>query len=168
MNFGVAPQSSHAYTLSRAFTIANMYNHIYRVFYSMRYLSLLSITRHIFSLSCIQPCDSVEHHPMVLSLPSNTKRSVDPYHALTPMSCNVLVHMQCNAPLHVISCPMYNECYIDNIIHTTHRVSWTITSPAYDFHNSFYSCQYIMHAYININIQHVILCSSNETHNQAM
>ena len=58
--------------------------------------------------------------------------------------------MQCNIPLHVISCHMHNECYMDNTIHTTYRVSWTITSPAYDFHTSFHSCQYIMHAYINI------------------
>ena len=86
------------------------------------------------------------------------------YHALTPIQCDVPIHMQCNAPLHVISCNMYNECYMDNIIHTTHRVLWTITSPAYDFHTTFHSCQYIMHAYININIHHVILCSSNDTH----
>ena len=56
---------------------------------------------------------------------SITKRSVDYNHALTPIQCDVLVHMQCNASLHVISCPMYNECYMDNTIHTTHRVSWT-------------------------------------------
>ena len=98
---------------------------------------------------------------------SNTKRGVDYNHALTPIQCDVPVHMQCNAPLHVISFHMYNECYIDNTNHTTHRVSWTITSPTYDFHTSFHSCQYIMHAYININIQHVILCSSNDTHTQS-
>ena len=95
---------------------------------------------------------------------SNTKYSVDYNHAFTRIQCNVPVHMQCNAPLHVISCHMYNECYMDNTNHTTHLVSWTITSPAYDFHTSIQSCQYIMHAYININIQHVILCSSNDTH----
>ena len=65
---------------------------------------------------------------------------------------------------HVISCHMHNECYMDNIIHTTYRVSWIITSPAYDFHTSFHSCQYIIQAYINIHMQHVILCSSNDTH----
>ena len=31
---------------------------------------------------------------------------------------------------------MYNECYMDNTIHTTYRVSWTITSHAFDFHTS--------------------------------
>ena len=50
--------------------------------------------------------------------------------------------MQCNAPLHVISCHMYNECYMDNTIYTTYRVSWTITLPAHDFHTSFHSCQH--------------------------
>ena len=85
-------------------------------------------------------------------------------HALTPIQCDVPMPMKCNAPLHVISCHMYNEYYMDNTIHTTYRVSWTITSPAYDFHTSFHSCQYIMHTYININIQHIILCSSNDMH----
>ena len=41
-------------------------------------------------------------------------------HALTPIPCDVSVHMQCNAPLHVISCHMYNECYMDNTINTTY------------------------------------------------
>ena len=58
---------------------------------------------------------------------SNTKRSVDYNPALKPIQCNVLTLMQCNASLHVISRHMYNECYLDNIIHTTHLVSWTIT-----------------------------------------
>ena len=58
---------------------------------------------------------------------SITKRNVDYNHALTPIQCNVpmFMHMQCNASLHVISCHTYNECYMDNIIHTTHQVSWT-------------------------------------------
>ena len=30
--------------------------------------------------------------PMLPSLPSNTKHSVDLYHALTPMLCDILVH----------------------------------------------------------------------------
>ena len=94
----------------------------------------------------------------------NTKHIVDYNHALTPIHCDVLMHMQRNAPLHIISCHMYNECYMDNTNHITHRVSWTITLPAYDFHTSFHLCQYIMQAYININIPHVILCSSNDTH----
>ena len=89
---------------------------------------------------------------------------IDHNHALTLIQCDVPVHMQCNAPLHVILCHMYNESYIDNIIHTTHWMSWTITSYAYDFHTSHHSYQYIIHTYIKINIQCVISCSSNDTH----
>ena len=129
-------------------------------------LSLLANTRHIFSLShysTVQLCWTSSH--LTEPTKSNTKHSVYSFnHALTPIQCDIPVHIQCNAPLHVISCHMYNECYMDNTIHTTYWVSWTITSPAYDFHTSFHSCQYIMHSYININIQHVILCSSNDTH----
>ena len=72
--------------------------------------------------------------------------------------------MQCNMSLHVISCHMHNDCYMDNTIHTTYRVPWIITSPVYDFHTSFHSCQYLIRAYINIYIQHVILWSSNDTY----
>ena len=113
----------------------------------------------------MQPCDSVGLR-LTISSPLNQSPNIALIfnHALALIQCNVPVYMQCNAPLHVISWHMYNECYICNTIHTTHWVSWTITSPAYDFHTSFHSCQYIMHAYININIQHVILCSSNDTH----
>ena len=121
------------------------------------YLSLLVITQHKFSLPLYS---TVRTEPTQ----SNIKRSVDYNHALTPIQCDVPMHMQCNAPLHVISCHMYNECCKNNTNHTTHLVSWTITSPAYDFNTSFHSCQYIMHTYINIHIQHVILCLSNDTH----
>ena len=142
-----------------------MSNHKYRVFHLRGYLSLLTITRHKFSLplySTMQLCWTSSN--CTEPTQSNTKRSVDYNHALTPIQCNVPVHMQCNAPLHVLSCHMCNECYMCNTNQTTHLMSWTITSPTYDFHTSFQSCQYILHTYININIQHVILCSSNDKH----
>ena len=129
-----------------------MSNHKYRVFHLRGYLSLLSIIRHKFSLpfySTVQLCWTSSNGTEPTQ--SITKCNVDYNHALTLIQCDVLVHMQCNAPLHVMSCHIYNECYMDNINHTTHRVSWTITSPTYDFHTSFHSCQYIMHAYFNIN-----------------
>ena len=47
-------------------------------------LSPLSSTKHSVDLPC------------TYDIPSNTKHSVDLYHALTPMSCDVLVHIQCN------------------------------------------------------------------------
>ena len=78
----------------------HMYKKKYWVFHSRGYLSLLAFIRHIFSFTCMQPCDFVRCRPIILSPPSNTKRSVDPYHALTPISCDVPVHMQCDVPLH--------------------------------------------------------------------
>ena len=123
------------------------------VFHPREYPALLAITRHKFLYRFVQPCDSVGLRPTVPSPPNQTPNAVLIFnHALTPMICDVPVHMQCNAPLLVISCHMCNECYMDNIIHTTHRVSRIITSYAYDFHTLIYSCQYIMHTYININI----------------
>ena len=80
------------------------------------YLSLLAIPRHIFSFPCIQSCEFVGRCPSVLSLPSNTKHCVDHNHALPPIKCDVPVHMQCNVPLHDISCHMYNEFHMDNYI----------------------------------------------------
>ena len=46
-------------------------------------------------------------------IPSNTKHSVDFYHALTPMSCDVLVHnamQSCHCSF--IPCYIYDECYM--------------------------------------------------------
>ena len=134
-----------------------------RVFHPMEYLALLVITRHKFSLpfrSTVRICWTLSNGTEPTQ--SNSKCSVD-FQLCTPMICDESMQMQCNVPLCVISCHMYDEHYMDNIIHTTHRVSRTITSYAYDFHTSIYSCQYIMHAYININIQCVIPCSSNDT-----
>ena len=108
------------------FIVGIMSNHKYRIFYPRWYLSLFAITRHIFSLpfySIVQLCWTLSNGTEPIQ--SITKRSVDYNHALTHIQCDVHVHMQCNAPLHVISCHMYNECYMDNTIHTTHRVSWT-------------------------------------------
>ena len=140
-------------TIDRSFTRGGVYPYL-----------LLPDTNFIYHI--IQPCDSVGLRPTLPSPPNQTQNTVLILfnHALTPIPCHFPVHMKCNEPLHVISCHMYNECYMDNTINTTYWVSWTITSPAYDFHTSFYSCQYIMHTYININIQHVILCSRNDTH----
>ena len=66
-----------------------------------------------------------------------------PFNTMSPCICNAM--RQCM--LYHATCIIY----MDNTIHTTYRVSWTITSPAYDFHTSFHSCQYMMHAYINIS-----------------
>ena len=51
--------------------------------------------------------------PCTYDIPSNTKHSVDLYHALTPMSCDVLVHNAMQS-CHCLSIPCYtyNECYM--------------------------------------------------------
>ena len=136
-----------------ALTVGIMSNHNLWVFHPRGCLCLLAITPHKFSLqhySTMRLCWTSSHLTEPTQL--NTKRSIDSSTMHTPIECNVPVHMQCNVPLHVISCNMYNECYMDNIIHTTYWMSWKITSPGYDFHTSFHTCQYIMDTYINIYI----------------
>ena len=98
-----------------------MYNHKYQVFHPREYLSLLAITHQKF-FCVMQPCHSIGRRPTVSSPPSNTKRSVDPYHTLIPMSCDVPMH-KCNAMRHCmpIPCHMYNECYMENQAHAFHH-----------------------------------------------
>ena len=51
--------------------------------------------------------------PCTHDIPSNTKHSVCLYHALTPMSCDVLVHnamQSCHCSF--IPCYTYDECYM--------------------------------------------------------
>ena len=109
---------------------------------------LLLIPDTYFLYHFIQPRNSVGRCPIYRShqITYQTQCQFTNY-SLTTISCDVSVHMQCNMPLHVLTCHRHNECYMDR----------TITSPAYDFHISFHSCQYIIQAYINIHIQHVIL-----------
>ena len=97
------------------------------VFHPRKYLAFFLLPNTSFAYCFVQPCYIVRLCPMVSSPPNQPPNAVLIFnHALTPMICDVQVHMQCNAPLRVISCHMYNECYVDNIIHTTHRVSRTI------------------------------------------
>ena len=116
----------------------------------------------------IQSCDSVGCRSTVPSPSNQSPNAVliitmhsHPFNVMSPCICNAMCH-----------CMLYHATYIMNATWTTQSTLLTgchgqITSPAYDFHTSFHSCQYIMHAYININIQHVILCSSNDTHTQS-
>ena len=51
--------------------------------------------------------------PCTHNIPLNTKHSVDLYHALIPMSCDVLVHnamQSCHCSF--IPCYIYDECYM--------------------------------------------------------
>ena len=128
--------------------MGTMSDHNWQFFHSRGDLSLLANIWHIVSFplySTVRLCWTLSH--LTEPTQSNTKCSVDsstmhshPFNAMSPCICNAPVHMQCNMPLHVISCHMHNEHYMDNTIHTTYWVSWTITSPTYDFHTSFHSC----------------------------
>ena len=136
--FGVTPQASHTETLLRAFTAGIMCNHTIESFTREGIYPYLLLPDTYFLNHFIQQCDSFGRH---LTVPSPPNQSLNAMLILQPCThtheCDVLVNMQCNASLHVISCHMYNECYMDNTIHTTYRVSWIITSAAYDFHTSF-------------------------------
>ena len=118
-----------------------MPNKEYRVLHPMRYLSLLSIPNtHIFHFLFLlcncetyfgrcpilpSPPSNTKHNvdqPCTHGIPSNTKHNVDlPTMHSHPFECDVPMYMQCKLSLHVISCHMHNECYMDNTIHTTYR-----------------------------------------------
>ena len=95
----------------------HMFNQEYRVFHPRGYLSLLVIPNtcifHFLFLlydrethfGCcpilLSPPSNTKHsvdQPCTHDIPSNTKHNVDLYHALTPMSCDVLCInvMQCH------------------------------------------------------------------------
>ena len=100
VNFSVASQASHTYTFSWAFTVGILYNHKYWVFHPRGYLSfLVIITRHIFSFSCIQPCDSIGRRPTIPSLPNQSPNAMliitmhsHLFNAMSQCICNA---MQC-------------------------------------------------------------------------
>ena len=64
----------------------------------------------------LSPPSNTKHsidQPCTYDILSNTKHSADHYHALTPMSCDVLVHNAMQS-CHCLSitCYTYNECYM--------------------------------------------------------
>ena len=100
----------------------------------------------------LSPPSNTKHsvdQPCTYDILSNTKHSVDLYHALTPMSCDVLVHnamQSCHCPS--IICYTYNECYMCiQPMHNTCIIKGFI-STTYKFQVLFYSCKYTMQAYI--------------------
>ena len=52
----------------------------------------------IFMYTTMQPCWTLSY--CTEPTQSNTKRSVDYKHALTPIACDIPVHRQCNVPFH--------------------------------------------------------------------
>ena len=70
----------------------HMSNQEYQVFHPMGYISLLAIPNTLIFPFLFLLCNRESHFgrcPILPSPPSNTKHSVDLYHALTPMSCGV-------------------------------------------------------------------------------
>ena len=107
-----------SYTFTSFHSWTHMYNQKYRGFHPMGYLSLLAITQHIFSFSRIQPCDPVGRCLTLPSPPNQTPNAVliitmhsHPCHAIFPY----INAMRC--AMHVMSCHMHNECYMDTILH---------------------------------------------------
>ena len=97
-----------------------MYNQKYRGFHPKGYLSLLTITQHIFSFSCIQ-CNPVGRCPTLLSPPNQTPNTMliitmhsHPFHAMSPCICNAICHFML-IPSHI-----YDEFYMDNSTHAYH------------------------------------------------
>ena len=125
-------------------------NHIltYLNFRSIHHGPNLASTRHIFSFSCIQPCNPVRCCPTILSSPNQTPNAMliinmhsHPFHAMSPCICNAMCHFMS------IPCHIYDECYMDNSTHAYHP--------------------YIMDNYINqhkISKQSHILCQRICTH----
>ena len=109
-------------TLSRAFTVGDIcITKNNKAFTRGGCLSLLANTRHIFSFSCIQPCDSIGHRPNVSSPPNQTPNAVliitmhsHPLLAMSPCICNTMCHFM------PIPCHIYDECYMDNPTHAYH------------------------------------------------
>ena len=100
------------------------------------YLSLLDITRHIFSFSCIQLCDPVGCCPTIPS-PSNQTPNVmlimtmhsHPFHAMPLCICNAMCHFM------PIPCHIYDECYMDNSTHAYHTcIMDNYIKHAYNLH----------------------------------
>ena len=142
-----------SYTFT-GFCWTHMYNQKYRGFHLRGYLSVLAIAQHIFSFSCIQPCDPVGRCPTVPSPPNQTPNTVliitmhlHPCHAM--FLC--ISAMQC-----AISC-LYHVTYMMNamwtilLMHITHA-SWTIISIGIKFPNDHtFHVNIFAHTYININ-----------------
>ena len=108
-------KQSHLFSNPKSFWMLDLNDHLYTtscVFCGQR---IFGVSLPLYSTVRLYWTSSNGTEPTQL----NTKCSVDYNHALTPIQCDVLVHMQCNASLHVISRHMYNECYMDNTIHTT-------------------------------------------------
>ena len=134
-----------SYTFTGFHRLTHMYNQKYRGFHLRRYISLLVITRHIFSFSFIQPRDPVGNCPTVLSTPNQTPNAVliitmhsHPFNAMSSCICNAIRH-----------CMLYHATCIMNAAWTMLK-SYTSLCTMDNYINqnkiskrSHISCQYI-------------------------
>ena len=102
---------------------------------------------------------------MLPSPPLNTKHSIDLYHALTPMSCDVLVHnamQSCHCSF--IPCYIYDECLYVHAYSCiiTHASFGHLYQKAYKFqiYNTIHAI-ISTHAYIDITSHYY---SSSDIH----
>ena len=108
--------SQHFYGLSPPVIMSNRN---YRVFHPMWYLSLLAMPNtHIFHFFFLL-CDHETHFGRcpITELTTHSPRMMNDHNH----AHNVPVQMQCKNANACTSCYMYNECYMDNTIHTTYR-----------------------------------------------
>ena len=139
-----------------------------RVFHPRENLALLEITHHMFfSMLCNrQLCWTSSNS----TEPTHQSPSmmIDHNHVLTPIPCDVPVHMQYNMSLHFISCHMHNECYMDNAktIHFTvyHRQLYLMHTISIQSH---IPCQYIytqIYQHLITQLPPSMLCKTKQQH----
>ena len=147
----------HFYGLS---PLGIMSDHNWRVFHPRGDLSLLTDTRHIFSLSfqsIVRLYWTLSHLTELTQ--SNTKCSVDsltmhshPFNVMSPCTFNSICHCL------FVPCHIYDECYMDNFIkHAYHQcILGNYIKHAYNFPTLTHSCQCITQACINITYKSLL------------
>ena len=110
-----------SYTFTGFQRWTHMYNQKLQGFHLRGCLSLLANTRHIFSFSCVQPCNPVGCCPTVPSPPNQTPNTMliitmhsHPFHVISHCICNAMCHYM------GIPCHIYDECYMDNSTQAYH------------------------------------------------
>lgn len=118
----------------------------FRVFHPRENLTLLATltTRFQFqnlnALYFMQPGDSVGQWPNVTKSTSQSPRMViEHYHALTPKSCDVPVHMQCNVMYHYIWIHTSFKLQF-NTTHILHAILSFMTTYLHQVCSSIHKC----------------------------
>ena len=108
-------KSKHFYSLS---SLGTMSNHNWCAFHPRKDLFLLTDTRHIFFSILINRTTLLDVVTFNRAHPINTKRNVylstmhsHPFNVMSSCKCNAIMSLQ------VMSCRIYDECYMNNLIH---------------------------------------------------